>query len=476
MSDNLNFDSFDDALSMEEKKDTQEENSEQTVDIKDEASSEKKEESNEEKNKSSEKQSFEDVSMTKSKNKAPMLNRSMILGISIAVFALIFLFVFFNIDSKGKKKKDEKIDMAGRVYVPDFDKMAEDNYLSAIKDEQVPNLDDDTAFENKEPSMEEINKKLETMNEVGQAPVYKEQEQYSKGGYSGKRRPDTRDNRIQKNISGIKGITNGQGNQNESQNLLPEYVKEYMNNGNNYSVDTILKSQGMSGFFMNNKSQTENEQNFYNKDLGGNDQGQFLPSMSLWQGTIIPSILLSGIDTSLPGAIVARVTKNVYSSLDGKFLLIPQGTLLFAEYNSSVGYAQKRVQIGWTAMIRPDGLFVKLNNMPAIDNQGYAGIRGRVNTHFWQFLKGLFLVSAISVLDTDVNKSAKSFTDEYSQGIVNRLEKPYQSIQDKVIDKALNIDPSIYVRPGFELNILVNQTLILPPLPVPAVTQKYRRR
>lgn len=440
--------------------------------------------SNETESKKDEKASLVDLTGVK-KNKAPMLNRGLILAISTVTLLSVFLFVFIKGGSKPKsKKKLDAIAKANNVYVPNFDEMAQNNLDGVACGESVPDLEDDTPFidnEDEQITIDSIdNKIIENANNIGTAPV-NTNEGVSAGG-GGKRKPDTRANVMQKNITGIKGLSK-QNIQSPQQNPLPSQANEalaYLQNNRNSQGDltqSILQSQGMMGMnLLNSQSQTQNEQAFYEKTFGGNNAGQFLPSLSLWQGTIVPAVLLTGIDTGLPGSVVARVTRHVFSSLDGKFLLIPQGTLLFAEYNSSVGYAQKRVQIGWTAMIRPDGYFIQLANMPAVDPQGYSGITGKVNTHFWEFIKGLFLVSAISLVDTDVNQSAQGFTDPYSQGIIKDLHGTYQNISDKIIDKALNIEPSINIKSGVEINILINKTLFLPPVPVPEVTHKYVRR
>lgn len=443
-------------------------------------------ETNENKEESQDKKaSLADISDVK-KNKAPMLNRGLILSISVGLLLLIFLFVFIGGGKPKPKKNTEEISNAGRVYVPDFDAMAKNNLDTATDGETAPDIDADTAFINdiddhheNEISTKTIDAKImQNANNIGTAPVETTANVGGNGGGTAKKKPDTRANVMQKNISGIKGLTkvSTSQNQNTEQGLAADPYA-FLTNGQADLAQRLLQSQGLTGAsLMNNQTQTQNEQAFYENNFGGNNQGEFLPSLSLWQGTIVPAVLLTAIDTGLPGSIVARVTRNVYSSLDGKFLLIPQGTLLFAEYNSSVGYAQKRVQIGWTAMIRPDGYYISLSNMPAIDNQGYTGITGKINTHFWEFIKGLFLVSAISVLDTDINQSAETFTDPYSQNVIGNLQGTYKSINDKIIDKALNIEPSINVQSGREINILVNKTLFLPPVPVPEVSNKYVRR
>ncbi len=239
----------------------------------------------------------------------------------------------------------------------------------------------------------------------------------------------------------------------------------------------ILSQQGLRGGFINSYDSQNNQsgkENFYTSGKGTSDAGQFLSAFSLFQGTIIPAVLITGINTDLPGDIIARVTSNVYSSQTGQFLLIPQGTLLFASYNSSVSYAQKRVQIAWHTLIRPDGFMMELGNMQGVDAQGYAGVRGKVDHHVWAFLGGLLLTTAVGIGET-ASKVETIPQNPYAKSMTDSAYNTTKRLTDKIIDRALDIQPTIMIAPGTSVNILTNANLALPPVEPPAVTRRYIR-
>ncbi len=424
----------------------------------------------------------------KNKKGADKLKRQTIFTVIIVVFLSLFLLTVLNIRKPKQKTKNEDIKSAGNAYIPNFEAMAENSYNKEAASETVPDLtvqgesDEELIARMKEEA-------AQYNNEVRESPVKQEANNIRSGGGSGgRRKPDTRDNYIQKQITGIKGLTpTGRQNRNTS-NISSQNSQHNSGQSNNpYAqfglppkqemIQRMMNMQGMQGSFLDKTQQDQaGKERFYDKNLGSVSDGEFLNAITLWQGTIIPAVLITAINTDLPGNIIARVTKNVYSSLDGRFLLIPQGTLLFANYNSSVSYAQNRVQVGWTHMIRPDGFFVELGNMSGVDTQGQSGYKGRVNYHLWEFIKGLLLVSSISVFDTEIKRLPNDITnDPYFAGLKNNLQAPYQKIAGKIIDRALDIQPTIRVKSGISINILTNANMTLPPMQMPEVTQKYIR-
>ena len=124
-------------------------------------------------------------------------------------------------------------------------------------------------------------------------------------------------------------------------------------------------------------------------------------------GTVIPAIMITGINSDLPGYITAQVSENVYDTAEGHHLLIPQGTRLFGEYNSEIVFGQKRVMIRWQRLIFPDASTVDISGMPGVDQQGFSGLKGNVNTHFWPRLTTAVMTSVFAAvadkLDKDVD-------------------------------------------------------------------------
>ena len=107
---------------------------------------------------------------------------------------------------------------------------------------------------------------------------------------------------------------------------------------------------------------------------------------TLFAGTILPCVLTQGIDSDLPGQIGCMISQNVYDTVTGKHLLLPQGTKAIGAYDSRISYGQSRVLVVWTRLLRPDGSTLSLEGMPGTDLSGYAGLTGHVNNHYVRLL------------------------------------------------------------------------------------------
>lgn len=114
-------------------------------------------------------------------------------------------------------------------------------------------------------------------------------------------------------------------------------------------------------------------------------------------GSIIPASLITGLNSDLPGATIAQVTENVFDTVTGEHLLVPQGTWLVGKYDSVVAFGQKRALVVWTRLILPNGNSIVIENLPATDVAGYAGLEDEVDFHTWQLLKGVALATLIGV-------------------------------------------------------------------------------
>jgi type IV secretion system protein TrbI len=179
----------------------------------------------------------------------------------------------------------------------------------------------------------------------------------------------------------------------------------------------------------------------------------------LQAGTIIPAALITGIRSDLPGQITAQVTENVYDSPTGRYLLIPQGARLVGEYDNGIGAGQRRVLLVWTRLILPDGTSLVLERLQGADVSGYAGLEDRVDRHWW----GLAKAAALSTL---LNIGAELATDE-SDSIATALRDGAQdtigSAGEEIVRQQLAIPPTLTIRPGFQLRIVVTRDLILEP-------------
>jgi len=325
-------------------------------------------------------------------------------------------------------------------------------------------------------------------------PEYQPPPPAANTGTGGLSIPDTRNDRLQaKAITGIKGISSSR--QNFLANNTPIPVQNAFENPNNpYAqfglpprdeyMRNILGAYGQnpaSGNSGNNYAAQNNQSgkmDFLNQGRENAGQGQWLPVNSVWQGTIFEATLTSDINTDLPGECTAWITKNIYSSLDGQFLLIPQNSRLLGAYNSTISYAQSRVQIGWHTLIRPDGYMINLGNMQATDPRGAVGLQGLINDHPFAYLKALGLLTALNILNLQFGatmEEAATTENQYVQSMLADTQNISNRLAERVIDRALDIQPTIIIRSGAKINIVVNQNLILPPLTPYGVTQPYRR-
>ena len=177
-------------------------------------------------------------------------------------------------------------------------------------------------------------------------------------------------------------------------------------------------------------------------------------------GTLIPGVMISGINSDLPGLIKAQVRENVYDTATGKHLLIPQGTTLIGRYSANVGYGQNRVLIAWNRLIFPDGQTVNIGSMNGTDSAGYAGFEDKVDNHYFKVFGSAFL---LTLLNGDMTISNGKLIIKSEDTYTQRRETTIEKAAAKMIEKQLNIPPTIVIRPGYKFNIFVTKDMILEP-------------
>jgi type IV secretion system protein VirB10 len=155
------------------------------------------------------------------------------------------------------------------------------------------------------------------------------------------------------------------------------------------------------------------------------------------------------------------VSQNVYDTVTGKYLLLPQGTKAIGTYDSRISYGQSRVLVVWTRLLRPDGSSIALEGMPGTDLSGYAGLTGRVNNHYMRLLGGVVLGSIIGA-GAQVAAGANAQNPSFSQLAVQGVGQNINQAGQQITRKNLNIQPTIEVKPGERLNIFATKDLILP--------------
>lgn len=181
------------------------------------------------------------------------------------------------------------------------------------------------------------------------------------------------------------------------------------------------------------------------------------------EGTLIPTILLSEIDTTLPGPILARVSHNIWDSKTGQTILIPQNSKLIGEYESSIGHGQARAQIVWKRIIFPNQQSVNLGSMVGVDKRGTSGTVGSVDNHYDKVALGLVLTTALGGSVRMTQGKYDPHTSSMSQEFGNTLAQETARLGNKITDKMLAIPPTIKVPMGQRLNVFVEQDLSLQP-------------
>jgi type IV secretion system protein TrbI len=179
----------------------------------------------------------------------------------------------------------------------------------------------------------------------------------------------------------------------------------------------------------------------------------------LQAGTIIPAALITGIRSDLPGQITGQVTENVYDSPTGRYLLIPQGSRLIGEYDSGVSAGQRRVLLVWTRLILPDGSSLVLERLPGADSGGYAGLEDRVDRHWW----GLAKAAGLSTLLNIGAELASDESDRIATAVRDGAQDTIGSAGQEIVRQQLAIPPTLTIRPGFQLRVIVTRDLILAP-------------
>lgn len=177
-------------------------------------------------------------------------------------------------------------------------------------------------------------------------------------------------------------------------------------------------------------------------------------------GTLISGALLTGIRSDLPGQITGQVTENVYDSPTGRYLLIPQGAKLIGVYDSQVSFGQSRVLLVWTRLIMPNGNSIVLERQPGADPQGYSGLEDEVDNHWGSLFKAALLSTLLSVgSEAGTSGQDSSLIQAFRQGASNSISQTGQQI----VGRQLNIQPTLTVRPGYPVRVIVNRDIILAP-------------
>ena len=363
------------------------------------------------------------------------LNKNVIYAIAGGVFIVIFMIALIPKKEKNKEVK-EKINVSDRELItnlpsdyknikeeeiPDL-KPAEQQNLEPIPDAYTPTTYNQTAYDQTSYTPNTYEQNYETPKE--------ENTSYKKSKIS-----------FTKDSVNNSQNTNPQVEVTESQNIQNNQKVEDYDQNRQASKEKFLQEQRGSGFYLNSFQQSQ------------------ISPYEIKVGSVIPAVLVTSINSDLPGGIIAQIRENVYDSTTGKYLLLPQGSKIYGVYDSNISYAQNRILIVWQRIVLPNGESIALENMPGVDLSGSAGLRDKTNYHSLQLLRGVVL-SAVFGAGTAIVTYEKDGDNNYTREAGENID----NIGQKMADKDLNRQPTIEIRQGNKFNILVHKDMILKPL------------
>jgi type IV secretion system protein VirB10 len=193
-------------------------------------------------------------------------------------------------------------------------------------------------------------------------------------------------------------------------------------------------------------------------------------------GSVIPAVLVSGVNSDLPGPILGQVSENVFDSASGKSLLIPQGSRLIGAYRSASTWGQQRVEIGWQRLIFPNTASMDLPQMPGTDQAGYAGFTDEVNNHYAASFGTAAVLSLISAGQMVGQMAATGSGGVYGpygyyqpdqwamagQTAGSAASSRLGSLGQQMLRQGMNRPATIEIRPGYQFEVMVTQDLVFP--------------
>jgi type IV secretion system protein VirB10 len=174
-------------------------------------------------------------------------------------------------------------------------------------------------------------------------------------------------------------------------------------------------------------------------------------------GSVIQAALITGLRSDLPGQVTAQVTANVFDSPTGKILLIPQGARLIGQYDAQISFGQSRALLVWTRLILPNGRSIVLERQPGADTEGYAGLEDEVDNHWGTLFKAAALSTLLSVgAESGTSNNENDLTQAFRSG----ASTSFSRIGEQVVGRSLNVPPTITIRPGFPVRVVVTKDLV----------------
>lgn len=189
-------------------------------------------------------------------------------------------------------------------------------------------------------------------------------------------------------------------------------------------------------------------------------------SFEIKTGTVIPSLLVTELNSDLPGEIVAQVSQNVYDTATGKYLLIPQGSKLFGRYDSQVSFGQDRLLVSWHRLIFPNAHAIDLDGMSGHDQGGMGGFGDRVNNHYGRLFGAALLTSTVSAAyqlsQPEEDRGGDRLVPSEREIAAAAVGQQMTQLGLEIARRNLQVQPTVEIRKGYRLAVMVNKDVVFP--------------
>jgi type IV secretion system protein VirB10 len=427
----------------------------------------------------------------RTKGGVPRLRKSLVLTIMISLIGIFLLLV--NILIGMNRREQERLERERQSFLEEGDAFTLGDYKNRVDDRNEDNYNepDDIFIPKAPPAYDPIpaarpaseRPSVATVPRTA-APLFSESDLEAirarikkEGGYGD---GGTTGQIFDPGMSNINTINQGIPGSAGTIPSRDEYMSQRIND-----IASLVNAAGGGGSRLREESDNnENKNNGrytqagnYNSENQGAGEISYLTDTALFPGTIIHAVLQSRIDTDYPGPIFARVTENVYDSKTGKRLLIPQGTILMGDYSSSsIGVA--KVQVGWKQMIvnyNDVAYSVSLGGMAGVDKSGRAGIAGTLDDHYFEWLKAAGIVSLFTMLNSEVSYQMGSQSNSQIRELLGTNQAIAGELGTRIMERALDIQPTVRVANGKSVSVAVNAVLYLRPFDEIKAEQQYVR-
>jgi type IV secretion system protein TrbI len=242
----------------------------------------------------------------------------------------------------------------------------------------------------------------------------------------------------------------------------------------NGEIGTAIGDPGKPQMFTNNDATPKNNDEVNavtgtNTAIGNGTIDSKLKSQrspyTVFAGSYIPAQMVNGINSDLNGMVIAQVRNDVYDTIKGKYLLIPQGSRIVGTYNHDIAYGQSRLMVGWNRIIYPNGASFSLHGQPGTDLEGFSGFSDDVDNHYMKIFGSAFIMGAIfgGTSLAAGNQNTNPYQLSAGATMANQVGAQMAQAGIQVINKGLNVQPALIIHPGYQFDVSLTADLVLKP-------------